>query len=504
MSKSEKTYKQLKEIGYKAALFQSMLYHQEWDQETYMPAEGLKLCAEKKKLLSELKHKQKVNAKVKRLLESVCNLETGEIKATDLDERKQASIKQMRRDYLLAAKIKPSFVKKFADVTTNALDAWKKARANNSFKEFAPHLKKVFDLCRKKAEMIGYEDHPYDAMLEEFEPGMTVKQLDTLFDQLKERLIFILYKRKEMNINTDTSHFEGQFFSIAHQKELSKNVIEQMGLGTKNYNLSETVHPFCLPLSSKDIRLTTHFHGNDFRKAYFASIHEAGHGLYESGLPEEDFGTPLAEAASFGIHESQSRFYECFIGHSKPFWKNQYPKIKEAFPDMFDTVPLDRFVESINTVNPSLIRIFADEVTYSLHIILRYEIEKGMMDGSIQVKDIPKIWNQKMNDYLGITPKNDAEGCLQDIHWSIGAIGYFPSYALGNLFAGALYVNMIKKHTSWEQKVAEGDLLFIKQYLYDNVHKYGRQYEAVKLIEKATGEPFTAKPYLAYLEGKFL
>ncbi len=502
MSNSEKIYKQLQTNGKTSYLLRSLGYFLEYDQESQMPSAGLAFRAEQNKFIAELQHKQTTSKKIERLLEKVCDLKTGKITASELSPRQQASVREMRRDYLSSTKITTSFIKKFSDATSNGVDAWKKARTENSFRTFAPFLKKIVDLSKKKAEMLGYKHHPYDALLNEFEPGMTVAELDKLFSSLKDHLKIIVNKRKESKEAQQQP--TNPFFSIPHQKELSKKIIAQMGLPIENYHLAETAHPFCIPLCSKDIRITTNYHQNDFKKAYFATIHECGHALYENGLPESDIGTPLAEAASFGIHESQSRFWECFIGHSYPFWKNQYPLVRDAFPNTFDNTTLDQFVRSINTVSPSLIRIFADEVTYNLHIILRYELEKGLIDGSIQVKDIPKLWNAKMKDMLGVTPKTDAEGCLQDIHWSIGAFGYFPSYALGNLYAGALYVHMIKTHSSWDQKVAQGDFSFIKEYLRKNIHQYGREFSPVELIEKAIGGKFSSAPYLSYLDGKYL
>ncbi len=501
----KKAYQDLKEIGYTGYQLRSLIYLLDFDQETCMPRNGIDFRADLRKHFSELKHKQMTSAKAKKALESLCSIVSGEIHAQDLTDEEKASVRESRRDYLRDVKLKSTYVRKMSDATTHALHAWKKAKQENNFRAFAPHLKTIVQLCQKKAELQGYQDHPYDALLDEYEPGATVEFIDQVFSELKEKLIYIINKRKTMKSNQiDTSFFTTNHFSLAHQKSFCHQIIEKMGLSKDNYALSETAHPFCSALCPQDIRLTTHYDLNDFRKAYLATIHECGHGLYENGLPQEHLGTPLAEAASYGIHESQSRFWECFIGHSHPFWKNQYPLLKETFSGVFDTIPLDTFVSSLNTVHPTLIRIHSDEVTYGLHIILRYELEKGLIDGSIQVKDIPKLWNKKMKEMLGITPPSDKEGCLQDIHWSLGALGYFPSYALGNLYAGALFVHMIKINTNWEQRVASGDLLFIRDYLKEKIHKHGRRYPPIELIEKATGKPFSSADYLTYLEGKYV
>ncbi len=502
---AKKSYQNLKGMGLTGAHLRSIVYLLDLDQETCMPSAGIGYRADLRKLVSELRHKQMTSKKLKSALESLCSLDGEGKYAEQLTDEQKASVREFRRDYLRDNKLTASFIRKMSDATTHALDAWKIAKQNNHFRTFAPHLKEIVKLSQKKAELIGYKEHPYDALLDEYEPGTTVSFIDKVFSELREKLIFIVNKRKTMKSNQiDTSFFTKSHFPLSHQKELCTQIVKQMGLPQENFNLSETAHPFCSALCPQDIRLTTHYDMSDFRKAYFAAIHEAGHGLYEHNLPMEHLGTPLAEAASHAIHESQSRFWECFIGHSPAFWRNQYPKVKELFPGAFDSISLDHFVQSINTVNPSLIRIHSDEVTYGLHVILRYEIEKGLIDGSIQVKDIPKLWNTMMKEMVGVAPPSDKEGCLQDIHWSLGAIGYFPSYALGNLYAGALFVHMIKTHTNWEQKAASGDFIFIKDYLKDKIHRHGRRYTPIELIEKATAKKFSSADYISYLETKYV
>jgi len=486
-------YKQLCKEAKEAALYQSALRLLEWDQETYMPKEGLSLRALQNQTLQEKVHKLKTSSRYAKLLEALR-------KEKNLSFEEKVCLREWERDYSQTKNLSLSFVKKMADTTTHALAAWKEAKKNRSFKTFAPHLKKIVSLLQKKADLLGYKEHPYDALLDLFEPGMTTREIDPLFTTLKGRTNALL--KKIANKTSSTKELQGPF-PINIQKDLCHDVVERMGLPKERYNLAETTHPFCLGLSPDDIRLTTHYYEDNFLKGFLAAVHEAGHGLYEAGFPKEHFGTPLAEAASYGIHESQSRIWETCIAHAKSFWQFYFPKCQKAFPKALASLSEEEFYQSINLVKPSLIRIFADEVTYNLHIILRYELEKDLISGALSVDDIPDLWESKMQESLGIKPAHDSEGCLQDIHWSLGYMGYFPSYTLGNLYAGTLFAFLQKTYPDWQQRVASGDFLFIKEFLEEHIHKHGRAYTPVELIEKATKESFSSEPYLRYLEAKY-
>jgi carboxypeptidase Taq len=475
----------------------------EWDQEVNLPSEGLNLRSEQNKLLHEAYHKHMTCKTYEKRLSQLINLQSGKLLVTNLSKREAAALREMRKDYLEKSRIPASFVKKSAEIITESSDAWKKARKNHSFKEFLPHLKKVIGLCQKKAAYLGFTKHPYDALLDQYEPGMTVDKVDTIFAPLKKELIHILGEISRKGKGNYPIELKG-YYPILGQKELSNSVVEKLGLGKKYYHLAETAHPFCSSLSPRDIRITTKYHEDDFTKSFYASIHECGHALYEHHLPYEEFGNPLGQPASFGIHESQSRFYETFIGQSFPFLKHFYPEIKKYFEPQFDFLSLNDFYSAINSVKPSLIRIFADEVTYNLHIILRYELEKGLIDGSIEPKNIPELWNAKMREYLGIVPKDDSEGCLQDVHWSMAFFGYFPSYALGNLYAGALYESVIKTYPDFEHRLTSGNFSFLVDFMKSKIHQFGRQYSPLELIENATGKPFSSEPYTTYLRTKYL
>ncbi len=503
MNNLNKIYDKICKTLKSKALFNSCLQLLEWDQETNMPENGIKIKSEQNKLLSEIIHKTTTTKKYASQLNQLIDIDNGTLKANNLSEEEKKSIREIRRDYVHENKLTTSFVKKFSETTTHSLQAWKEAKKIDNFKIFQPHLQKIVDLNRKKADLLGYNSHPYDALIDLYEPEVTTLQLNEIFLDLKTNLIPLIKKIKIKQQNENDSVLKG-VFPIDKQIQLSTQLISNIGLSVKNYNLSQAAHPFCVGISPKDIRITTHYHEDNAIKSFLSTLHECGHGLYEHNLPEQHFGTPLSQAASYGIHESQSRIWETCIGHSREFWEYYFPKFQDIFKSSLEHVTTEQFYRAVNFVKSSTIRIFADEVTYNLHIILRYEIEKGLIDGSIQVKNIPDIWRAKMSDYLDIIPKNNKEGCLQDIHWSLGCIGYFPSYTLGNLFAGSLYENLIKTHMNYNIRISKGDFSFINIFLKEKVHKFGRQYLPIELIEKATNTTFSSKPYLSYLKSKYI
>lgn len=496
MTTQNKDLKKIIEESVKAAQITSLEYLANWDQETYMPKDGIEPKAAIMSYLAQEKHKIMTSGKLKSALEKLINNPP-----KSFDE--QIIVKRLHEDITKQQKLGKSFVKKFSKETAHAAESWKKAHNASNFKAFLPSLKKVINLCQKKAELIGYEAHPYDALLDEFEPGMTVAMLDDIFGSLKPKLISLVKKITSKESKTHAFDCEG-IFPIDKQKELSHDVIKRIGVHADQYDLSTTHHPFCIPLHPHDVRITSHYHEKNVLKGFTAAVHEAGHGLYENNMPPEYYGTPLCEAASIGIHESQSRIYETCLGNSLPFWKFYYPKFQAMFPEALGKVPMDAFVEHVREVKPSLIRIFADEVTYCLHIILRYEIEKGLIEKSIDPKDIPNIWKAKMQEYLGILPTSDATGCLQDIHWSIGCFGYFPTYGLGSMYAGSLFTKFIKMNVDWASKIASGDFSILSDFLKERIHIQGRKYLPFELIEKATEKPFSPDDYIHYLEHRYL
>ncbi|GAB4193060.1 MAG: carboxypeptidase M32 [Simkaniaceae bacterium] len=500
MKNSLETYQHIASLSKEIKLLSSIDMLLEWDKETYMPKDGILLRSMQKEYLATLIHDKKTSEEFKAALQQLIDLKNGTILANDLDEPKQAALKQWRKDFLNHTKLPSKFVSDFAKITTEAAHVWSDAKNNNAFDLFSPHLEKVVSNCRQMAEYLGYKEHPYDALLDLYEPGMTKGHLNSLFEKIKPFLIRLLHSLKDFSPRRDFLSFS---YEEDKQLKFARSLLNDMGLTENFCRIDLSSHPFCMGLHPKDLRITTHVQSSNIMANILAHLHEGGHGLYEAGLPESEFGTPLGEAVSLGIHESQSRLWETMIGHGLPFWKYYYPKLQKTFPESLQEVSLQEFYDAINLVAPSFIRVFADEVTYCLHVILRYEIELQLIEGNLLVKDVPKAWNTKMLDMFGMTPSSDTMGCLQDIHWSLGAIGYFPTYALGNIYAGQIFQKIQQDFADWEKRLENGDLKFITQWLFENIYKYGKQFSPTELIQKATGKHLSPEPYMEYLANKY-
>ena len=485
-----------------STLLESVCNLLEWDQETYMPKDAIEYRSEQLELMASIVHKNKIAPSFKKALSKLINLETGDLVDMSLSEQESACAREWRRDYNQAVKLPSSFVKQFAKTTSKSLQAWSEAKKESNFKAFAPHLEKVISLNKKKAEYLGYKDHPYDALLDLYEPGMTTAYLTPLFARLKTSLTELLRK-----IEAKPKHSRDFIVSKHYGKEgqirFGNLILRSMGFTGGMSRLDISSHPFCNSLNPKDVRMTTRIISNLPLSNIFSVVHEGGHGIYEAQLNETMYGSPLCSAISLGIHESQSRFWETLIGRSRPFWNHFYPLLEKEFPEQLGNTSLEEFYLAVNYVEPSLIRVEADEVTYCLHVIIRFELEKALIEGTLKVKDLPKAWNAKMKESLNITPSSDTEGCLQDIHWSMGSLGYFPTYALGNIYAAQLFACFEKSHPNWEEKVTKGDLLFIRQWLKENLHQYGRQYSPLEMIKKITGQEIEEKFYVQYLKNKY-
>ncbi len=498
---AHKDYSKLHGLSKQAALLSSLHGLLDWDQETYMPKGAIEVRAQEIELVASLIHKQKTSASFAKALGKLIDIPSGEIIGKELSQRQCAALREWRRDYIKTVKLPASFVKTFAKTTSTAIHAWAKAKEHNDFRAFEPHLDKIVTLCRKKADILGYKEHPYDALLDLYEPEMRSSHLTPLFGRLKIALTDLL-KRIESTPPISKECLSGHF-AAEKQMRFGHLLLKAMGFDESTSRLDLTVHPFCAGLHPNDTRMTTRIHPDDLLSNIFSVIHEGGHGLYNAGLPVEEYGSPLCESASLGIDESQSRWWETRIGRSLAFWEHFFPHLKREFPESFNAVPLNDFYRAINIVKPSLIRTESDEVTYSLHIIVRFEIEMGLLDGSLKVKEIPDAWNDKMRAYLGIAPAHHGEGCLQDVHWSMGGFGYFPTYTLGNLYASQFFAAFEKVHSNWKERVAKGELAFIREWLHQNIYQYGREFTAEQLAIRITGSPVSEKPFVAYLENKY-
>ena len=387
-------------------------------------------------------------------------------------------------------------------VTSQAQDEWAKARAQSEYSHFAPWLDRVLDINRRVAQAYGYKNCLYDALLDEYEEGMTRAQLDPIFDELKSAIVPLL-KEISPRSNQVSDEILRREYSIDKQKQFAERVLADCGFDFARGRQDVSVHPFCTHFGRDDVRLTTRYDLHDLPSALFGSLHEMGHGLYEQNIAPELDGTPLGGGVSLGVHESQSRLWENLVGRSREFWNRYYDDLKNTFPNQLNDVAPEAFYRAMNKVEPSLIRVEADEVTYNLHIILRYEIENDLLEGKLSTEDAPAAWNAKMQEYFGITPPDDAHGILQDVHWSIGAIGYFPTYSLGNILSVQLWEAALQAHPEIPDQIARGEFSTLLGWLRENVHQHGRKFPPQQLIQRATGRPLDVAPYAGYLNRKF-
>jgi len=469
-----------------------------WDLETYMPEKGSAMRAKQMATLAKLSHNLMTSAEMDEHLRHLRQPGIPE----KLDTMSQALVREVGRDYDKSKKTPLELLQEMVETTAEAHNIWVEARANKQFKQFEPVLRKIISLNQRLAEAQGYEDSPYDALLDEYEPGLTVKQLDPLFSQLKADIVPLLKAIQDSGYAPETGFLHEGFFPAEKQLEFSRQVLTDMGFDFEAGRLDLSAHPFSSGSSSHDVRLTTRIDEHDVFSALSSSMHEGGHGMYEQGVNPVLNRTPLAEGTSLGIHESQSRLWENQVGRSKAFWKHYFPKLQETFPTL-KNVTAETFYHGINRVRPSFIRVESDEVTYNLHILLRYEIEKALIEGSMKVDEIPDAWAAKAQEYLGITPSNDAEGALQDIHWSHGSFGYFPTYTLGNLYSAQFFHTAKKQIDGLENKIGQGELLPLKNWLNKEIHWVGKMESAATIVQRVTGEPLNARYFVDYLWGKY-
>lgn len=476
-----------------------------WDQETYMPAGGGAARAEQIATLEGLAHQKLVSGEVERLLAQWVDPASGEAaesQGESWDEPSRALLREASRDFDRAKKLPSDFVIRLSRECSLAQQAWVTAREESRFSKFLPSLKTVLGLKREEAQYLGYENSPYDALLDTYEPGATVAQLTPLLTRLRERLVPLLQRVQGSAVTIDDSCLH-QSFDQAKQVEFGRLVLTAMGYDFDRGRLDLSAHPFTTSFHPTDVRVTTRVFEKDLPSCLFSCIHEGGHGLYDQGLDPRYYGTPLGESLSLGFHESQSRLWENCVGRSLPFWRCFYPILQHTFPQQLATVPLDRFYAAINRAAPSLIRVEADELTYNLHIMLRVEIEQALVEGRTQAEDLPGIWNEKMQSYLGIVPGQDAEGVLQDVHWSMGAFGYFPTYTLGNLYSVQFFEQAKQELPQLDEEIEAGHLLPLRRWLEQKIHRWGRMFTPDHLARRVTGSGVDPEPFLRYLEEKY-
>jgi carboxypeptidase Taq len=470
----------------------------QWDQQTQMPPGGAEARAAQMATLTRIGHEMFTGEQTARLLEQAAH----ELDGADYDSNEASMIRVVRQDYEDATKLPAEFVAEQTRVTALAHEVWAQARANNDFKSFQPTLERIYELARQQADYLGYTEHPYDALLNQYERGITTAEVKRIFDEHKPQLVDLIAAigRNADKVSDAALHQE---FDLDKQREFALEVVKAFGFDFERGRQDVAVHPFCTHFSRDDVRITTRFYPDFLNPALFGMMHEAGHGLYEMGSDPSLEGTPLAGGASLGVHESQSRMWENIVGRSRAFWSWALRKLQARFPAQLGNVDLDTFYRAINKVQRSFIRVEADEATYNLHIMLRFEIETEALAGQIQVADLPTIWNERFEAYLGIVPPTDTLGVLQDVHWSAGLIGYFPTYALGNLLSAQYYTKAVEQHPAIPDEIAEGKFDTLLNWLVENIHRHGRKYTSDELTRRITGESIQSRDYLRYLQTKF-
>lgn len=467
-----------------------------WDSHTYMPEEGIEARGEALGKLAVLSQNLFLDKDFTSLIRRA---ETEK----DLNDSEKAVLRLLNRALKFYQKLPSKFIEEFTKLTSDAHPAWKKAKEENDFSIFAPFLEKIIEMTKRKAEYLGYEKHSYDALLDEFEEGLTTEKCEAFFREIKEPLKSLISYIKKSSKYKEEHELENQTYETEKMKVFADFILKTLHYNMGHIRLDQTAHPFSQNLGKGDHRITTWYVGKDFARTYSSVIHEYGHALYDIQSHEDLHYTPIEGGSSMILHESQSRFWENYVGQSKEFLSTIIENLKKTNPE-FEKYSLEDLYEYMNIVRPSLIRTEADEVTYHMHIMIRFELEKAMLEGKIKISDLPRIWNDKYEEYLGIRPKTDSEGILQDVHWSGGYIGYFPTYSMGTALSA-----IWKKHVEKDLgkigplvKTKEG-IKKIQDWLKEKVHQYGSTYLYDKLLEKSIGEKLTAKPLLEYLEGKY-
>lgn len=467
----------------------------QWDQETYLPVKGNDFRGRQIATLSEIAHEQFTNEKLGNLLNELI----GKDNLTNAEKR---NVALSLEDYNRNKKIPADFVRTMSETITKSYHDWASARSKNSFSIFENSLTAVIELKKREADYLGYEHHSYNALMNDYDKGLTVSIVDKIFNNLKPQLLTLLdVINNKPQVDNSFLH---QYYDKDAQWKLGIELLTRIGFDFEAGRQDISIHPFTTNFNNADVRVTTRIDENDLGNMTWSCLHEGGHALYEQGLPGEQYGLPLGEYCSLSIHESQSRLWENCVGRGKPFWQHNFSMLKTFFPKQLDGISVEKFYNGINKVQPSLIRTEADELTYHFHVMIRYEIEKALIESSISTKDIPAFWNELYEKYLGVKVPDDKNGCLQDIHWSHGSFGYFATYSLGSLYAAQLYAAIRQKNNSLEKEIAEGNTNNILHWLRKNIHEKGRLFLSEQLCKEATGEPLNPTYFIDYATKKYI
>jgi carboxypeptidase Taq len=506
MGKSEENLARLHALDGESFHLEKAIAVLQWDQETYLPPQGVEERSEQLALLEEIVHQRLTAPETGRLLAELGATEDNPRGDEGLAEIERDFLRVLRRKYDRAVKLPADFVAAAARAEGLSQPAWAQARKENNFAAFLPHLKAMIDFSRKKAEFWGFGDRGdkarlYDGLLDIYEPGMSAADIDAVFTPLRERLVSLLKKIKRCP-PPDTG-FLNQRFDPEKQVQFNQRLMDHLGFDRRRGRLDTSAHPFTTTLGPHDIRITTRYFPENLLSSIFSVIHESGHAFYEMGFAPELRGTCLADGASMAVHESQSRFWENAVGRSRPFWEGFFPALQDLFPGELGGVSAEAFYRAVNQVKPSLIRVDADEVSYALHIILRFELEKRLISGELEAERLPAVWRDYSREYLGVASETDADGVLQDVHWSMGSFGYFPSYALGNLYGLQILRKIKSDMPDFEQDIARGKFDTLRDWLNGHIYRWGCRLEPAELLRKITGEKLSVLPFLEYVEEKY-
>jgi carboxypeptidase Taq len=481
---------ELSDLGHVALLL-------DWDQQTMMPAQGGAGRAEGRATIERLAHEIFVSEETGSLLEAARQSLDGA--DPDSDEARLVAVTARRR--AKAVRVPTELTAEMARAASHGQEAWVRARANSDFASFVPYLERNFELARRYVECFDGYDSAYDVLLDDYEPGMKSAEVARLFDELKAELVPMIATLAENAERVDETAIQGSF-PVERQRRLVGEVVRRMGFDATAWRMDDAVHPFATSFGNHDVRITTRWDEANLVSALYAGMHECGHGLYEAGIADSLQRTPLGQIESLSMHESQSRMWENMVGRGRPFCGVLSPRIAELFSDAVPNLDADGFYRAVNRVSPSFIRVEADEATYGLHVILRFELEQELIEGRLAIRDLPEAWNMRFNEYLGLEVTDDALGVLQDVHWSFGAIGYFPTYSLGNLIAGQLWARAHEDIPELDDKLAAGELGDLREWLREHIHRHGSKFSTTELLQRVVGGPIEVGPFVSYLKRK--
>lgn len=482
---------ELNDLGKAAAL----LY---WDREVYMPHGGTAERIAQMTTMSSLIHRMSTSDEAGELIENAA----AELDGVPYDSNEASLIRSLRRSYADSRKLPAEYVARSSAVSGEAREAWVRARAENDFAHFRPWLEQIIELCQEQADYYGYEDERYDALLDKYETDMKTAEVRAIFAAAKAELVPLREAVDNSPVKLDDSIVHRPY-DVEKQKAFARYIATALGYDFERGHLGTVVHPFAISFSRNDARITTRWYPDFLNPSLFGTLHESGHAMYEQGTHPDLSRTPLARGTSLGIHESQSRMMENLVGRSRGFWQAHFPTLQGYFPEALGSSTAEDFYRAINKAQPSFIRVEADELTYNFHIILRFELEQAMLNGDLTAADLPAAWNDKMQELLGITPPSDKEGCLQDVHWSRPGFGYFPTYALGNLYGAQFFETAVEQNPAIVEELAQGKTTALLAWLRENIHQHGKKFTPGELVQRVTGKPLSHEAFMRYAWAKF-